>query len=92
VLEDIIGKLSQMVAFVRSQTLSKGDHFAIRAVEAVDATGSAVANMDKVILAVKIDNGTIFEFALDPRLSERLRKETLEAEEAIKKRPSHARH
>jgi hypothetical protein len=57
--DQIAGKLGEFVLFIRSQTLSKGDHFAIHASEAVDLTAAAAAGGEKVILSVK---GTIALF------------------------------
>jgi hypothetical protein len=44
------GKLSQMVMFAQSQTLSKGDPFVARALNAADATAAPVVDKNKLLL------------------------------------------
>jgi hypothetical protein len=92
ILNEIVGKLSQLVTFVQSQTLSKGGHFVSHAADAVDATASPVADMNKLVLSVRMQNGVTCEFALEPTVATRLREELQQAEKKLQSRPSHSRY
>src|SRR5438552_14045187 len=64
-LQTIVGAMSQMLMFAQSQTLSKGYHFVIRALDAADAMASPVADKNKVVVSIKMQNGMVCEFALE---------------------------
>jgi hypothetical protein len=83
--DEIVSKLSEFIFFIRTQTLAKGDHFAVHASEAVDVTASAAAGGDKVILAVKGSNGLLNHFALPVDVATRFRPELRQAVQSAEK-------
>jgi hypothetical protein len=91
-LSEIVSRLSQLVTYVQSRTLSKGDHFVSHALDATDATAAPVANSKKLILSVKSEKGVVFEFALELSVARRLREEMQDAEKKLSDRLSHTRH
>jgi hypothetical protein len=91
-LQTVVGAMSQMVMFAQSQTLSKGDHFVTPALDAADAMAAPVADKNKVVVSVKMQNGMVCEFGLEQPEATRLREDIQKAEKSLQQRPSHSRH
>ncbi len=58
-LQTIVGAMSQMVLFAQSQTLSRGYHFVTPVLDVADAMAAPVADKNKLVLSVKLQNGII---------------------------------
>jgi hypothetical protein len=91
-LQTIVGAMSQMVLFAQSQTLSRGYHFVTPVLDVADAMAAPVADKNKLILSVKLQNGIGCEFGLEPSVANRLREDIERAAKTLRDRPSHARH
>jgi hypothetical protein len=83
-LYSIVGRLAQLVALVRSQTLNRGDHFEIRGEPVVDAAVRAPIGGGKgtVILKLKIDNDLFYDFSVPLEIASKIREEMQAAEES----------
>jgi hypothetical protein len=89
--DQIAGKLSEFVLFIRSRTLTKGDHLAVHASEAADLTAGAAAGGDKVILSVKGNNGIVNHFAVPIEVAARFRPELRQAVQSAEKQRKQTR-
>ena len=74
-LQTIVGAMSQMVLFAQSQTQSMGYHFVTPVLDLADAMAAPVADKNKVVLSVKLQNGIFCEFGLEPSVATRLRED-----------------
>lgn len=74
-LQTIVGAMSQMVLFAQSQTQSMGYHFVTPVLDLADAMAAPVADKNKVVLSVKLQNGIVCEFGLEPSVANRLRED-----------------
>jgi len=74
-LQTIVGAMSQMVLFAQSQTLSRGYHFVTPVLDVADAMAAPVADKNKLVLSVKLQNGIVCEFGLEPSVANRLRED-----------------
>ncbi len=83
-LYSIVGRLAQLVAVVRSQTIKTGDHFEVRGEPVVDAAVRAPigGGNSTVILKLKIDNDLFYDFSLPLEIASKLRLEMQAAEES----------
>jgi hypothetical protein len=91
-LQTIVGAMSQMVLFAQSQTLSMGYHFVTPVLDLADAMAAPVADKNKVVLSVKLQNGIVCEFGLEPFVANRLREDMERAAKTLQDRPSHSQH
>jgi hypothetical protein len=91
-LQTIVGAMSQMVLFAQSETLSRGYHFVTPVLDVADAMAAPVADKNKLVLSVKLQNGIACEFGLEPSVANRLREDIERAAKTLQNRPSHARH
>jgi len=74
-LQTIVGAMSQMVLFARSQTQSMGYHFVTPVLDLADATAEPASDKNKIVLSVKLQNGIVCEFGLEPSVANRLRED-----------------
>jgi hypothetical protein len=86
-LQRVIIHLSEMAAYIRNQTLTKGEPHSVPAVLAIDAKAHSSVDGGKVILAVRAGNNVVQHFALAPKIAARLRSQ-LPASEAPEKQQS----
>jgi hypothetical protein len=91
-LQTIVGAMSQMVLFARSQTQSMGYHFVTPVLDLADATAEPASDKNKIVLSVKLQNGIVCEFGLEPSVANRLREDMERAAKTLQDRPSHAQH
>ena len=91
-LQTIVGAMSQMVLFAQSQTQSMGYHFVTPVLDLADAMAAPVADKNKVVLSVKLQNGIVCEFGLEPSVATRLREDMERASKTLQDRPSHSQH
>jgi hypothetical protein len=81
-----------MVLFAQSQTQSMGYHFVTPVLDLADAMAAPVADKNKVVLSVKLQNGIVCEFGLEPFVANRLREDMERAAKTLQDRPSHSQH
>ena len=71
-LQPLIIHLSEMVAHIRNQTLTKGEPYSVPAVVAKDAKALS-SEAGKVIVAIRAGNNVVQHFALTPEIAAQLR-------------------
>jgi hypothetical protein len=87
----ITSKLSELLAFIQSRTLTKGDHFAVHASEAVDLTAGAAAGGSKIILSIKGTNSVVNHFAVPVAVAARFRPELRQAVQSAERQSKQTR-
>jgi hypothetical protein len=90
-LSQVTSKLNEFLSFIQSRTLTKGDHFAVHASEAVDVTAGAAAGGGKVILSIKGTNNVVSNFALPVAIVARFRPELRQAVQSAERQSKQTR-